>query len=286
MILPFTIAIFLTAKSFALLYIKSYIPLIGFSSLLNLSFNSSELLNNYKNAKVNYNGQEISLYDATQIQRKYERQIRIDKKKIAGRERLLTSITTNKTEKELKAGLNYHKAKLEIDKNNLNDFLKQTKLSKQYERTEISAKGEYRTKKVVNYAEKLYNKNSKIDNLQSFVDDEIIRKHIRNNKNLALNRGQQDKHIEGTNNYNTEIKNGRNPSKILTNNDEIEKIVQQYAGTGRIIRRADRSFNNKEFVIIKELLGIDVDEDTKVETETHNFIIHYAKDGVHIVPTK
>lgn len=165
-------------------------------------------------------------------------------------------------------------------------MLKQTKLKQQYDRTVISVKGEYGTKSVVNYAEKLYNKNSKIENLQGFVDDETIRKHIRNNKILKLNIGKQEKHIEGTNNYNQEIKNNRNPSKIVSNNDEIEKIIQQYAGTGRIIRKPDGSFNDKEFVIIKELLGIDVDDDTKIETETHNFIIHYAKDGTHIVPTK
>lgn len=247
---------------------------------------SNELLERYNNTKVNYNGQYISLYDATQIQRKFEKQIRVNKKKIASRERLLTSLTTDNTEKELKAGLNYYKAQLEIDKANLNDLLKQAELSMQYDRTKISIKGEYNTKKVVNYAEKLYNQDSKIENLQKFVDDETIRKHIRNNKNLTLNRGLQDKHIEGTNNYKQEISKGKTPSKILADNDEIEKMIQQYAGTGRIIRKkSDKSFNNKEFVIIEELLGIDVDEDTKVETETHNFIIHYAKDGTHIIPT-
>ena len=242
---------------------------------------SDELLNNYRNTKVNYNGQEISLYDATQIQRKYERQIRIDKKKIAGREKLLTSITTDKTEKELKAGLNYHKAKLEIDKNNLNDLLKQTELSKQYERTKISAKGEYRTKKVVNYVEKLYNNSSKIDNLQSFVDDETIRKHIRNNENYQkLKENKQLEHLIDSEKY---IK-GKSYFKDVSL-DELKEYINKYSGTGQIERKStDNSFNNKEVVIIDELIGVNVNPNTLEETITHKFKIHYSKDGSHIVP--
>ena len=39
-------------------------------------------LNELKNEKVTYNGKQISKYDATQIQRRMERQIRNDKKEI------------------------------------------------------------------------------------------------------------------------------------------------------------------------------------------------------------
>ena len=249
---------------------------------------SEEQLEQYKNAKVTYNGKIMSLYDATQLQRSIERQIRVDKKKIAGRKKLLTSITTDKTEKELKSSLNYYKAKLELDKNNLNDLLKQTSLTNQAYRTKISAKGEYNTKSVVNYAEKLYNSSSKTSNLQSFVDDEIIRKHIRNNYNLTLNEGAQDKHIIGTNNYNTEIANGNHPSIIYLNNEEIQDIINKYAGTGKPIRNnsPNNTFKNKELVIISELTGINVEENTGKETETHRFIIHYSKTGTHLVPTK
>lgn len=155
-------------------------------------------------------------------------------------------------------------------------------------KTKISAKGEYNTKSVVNYVEKLYNSSNKTSNLQSFIDDETIRKHIRNNYSLTLNKGAQDKHIIGTNNYNTETANGKNPSIILSDKAEIQKLINKYAGTGKPIRNnlPNNTFKNKELVIISELTGINVEENTGKETETHRFIIHYSKTGTHLVPTK
>ena len=54
-------------------------------------------LKEWQNEKVTYNGQKISKYEATQIQRKMERQIRQDKKDIAGLQGILTS--NNKDDK-------------------------------------------------------------------------------------------------------------------------------------------------------------------------------------------
>ncbi len=56
---------------------------------------TDEELEKMANEKVTYNGKEISLYDASQIQRKMERQIRQDKKQIAGLQGILTSNTTD-----------------------------------------------------------------------------------------------------------------------------------------------------------------------------------------------
>ncbi len=54
---------------------------------------TQEMLDQYKNQKVTYNGKEMSLYEANQIQRKLERQIRNDKKQLAGLEGVLKSNT-------------------------------------------------------------------------------------------------------------------------------------------------------------------------------------------------
>ena len=51
------------------------------------------MLDEYKNQKVTYNGKEMSLYEANQIQRKLERQIRNDKKQLAGLQGVLNSNT-------------------------------------------------------------------------------------------------------------------------------------------------------------------------------------------------
>ena len=88
-------------------------------------------LNKYRNAKVSYNGEEISEYEASQIQRSYERQIRQNKKDIAG----LEAIKNN--EIDTKDELRNAKNKLESNNAKLNDFLEQTGFKKDYSRLKI-----------------------------------------------------------------------------------------------------------------------------------------------------
>ena len=95
-----------------------------------LTYTNKEL-EEMKNAKVTYNGKQISQYDAEQMQRKMERQIRQDKKDIAGLQGILTS--GNKDDKLLedtRVQLANAQIKLKQDNSILNNFTKQTKLRK------------------------------------------------------------------------------------------------------------------------------------------------------------
>ena len=88
-------------------------------------------LEDLKNETVTYNGQEISKYDATQIQRRLERTIRQDKKDIAGLQGVLTS--GNKDDKlmqETKNNLVNAQVKLKQHNSILNNFTQQTGLRK------------------------------------------------------------------------------------------------------------------------------------------------------------
>ncbi len=92
---------------------------------------TDEQLNNWKNETVTYNGQKISKYNASQIQRRMERQIRQDKKDIAGLQGILTS--KNKDDKileEAKQKLQSKQIKLNEHNSILNDFVKQTNSKK------------------------------------------------------------------------------------------------------------------------------------------------------------
>lgn len=88
---------------------------------------TQEMLDEYKNAKVTYNGKEMSLYEANQIQRKLERQIRNDKKQLAGLQGILNSSTDDlklledTRTKFAKKTLFYNEHKSVLD-----EFLKQT----------------------------------------------------------------------------------------------------------------------------------------------------------------
>lgn len=91
-----------------------------------------EQLNAWKNEKVIYNGQEYSKYDATQIQRRMERQIKKDKKEIAGLQGILTSETKdNKLIENTKLQISSKKLRLKQDNSILNDFVDQTIINKE-----------------------------------------------------------------------------------------------------------------------------------------------------------
>lgn len=82
-------------------------------------------LRELNNKKVNYNGQEMSEYEATQIQRGMERKIRQNKKDIAGLQGLLTGnsdIDVEETQRQLREIRNNMKNNNLI----LNNFLEQT----------------------------------------------------------------------------------------------------------------------------------------------------------------
>ena len=95
---------------------------------------SNKELKDYKNEKVTYNGQEISKYNASQMQRAMERNIRNNKKEIAGLQGILLSNNKDIDRKEIEDNLQKVKNKLKQNNSKLNDFVKQTDSKKDYSR--------------------------------------------------------------------------------------------------------------------------------------------------------
>lgn len=98
---------------------------------------SNKELNELKNEIVTYNGKTISKYEATQIQRKIERQIRQDKKEIAGLQGVLTSGNKALLE-DAKIELANAQTRQKLNNSTLNNFLKQTGLNKDYSRLKVA----------------------------------------------------------------------------------------------------------------------------------------------------
>lgn len=119
---------------------------------------------------------------------------------------------------------------------------------------------------------------------------EDIKKFIRSDEQpKILEMGQQRKHILGTNEYRQyQIKLTKKgeygPSKLLIDADRAQEFVNQYAGTGIIKIKKGRWDNRERIVENDEIVGIVVNNLNGVEVETSNFTIHYGKKGVHIVP--
>ncbi|MCR5485703.1 MAG: hypothetical protein K6F09_08915, partial [Clostridiales bacterium] len=106
------------------------------------------------------------------------------------------------------------------------------------------------------------------------------RHYLSDKVNKSVHWGRQDKHIPGTNNYKEER------SYLTVSKEEIPDLIEQYAGTGRIIRRPDGSFNNMEICRADHVIGKNVNPNTGEETDTVRFSIRYSKEGVHISPAK
>lgn len=98
---------------------------------------SSAQLKDWKKEKVEYNGQKMSVYDATQKQRAFERQIRQDKKDLKAQQAILTSNNKDIDIEQVKNEIRNIKATQKDHNAQLNDFLKQTGLNKDYSRLVI-----------------------------------------------------------------------------------------------------------------------------------------------------
>ena len=98
---------------------------------------SSAQLKDWKKEKVEYNGQKMSVYDATQKQRAFERQIRQDKKDLKAQQAILTSNNKDIDIEQVKNEIRNIKATQKDHNAQLNDFLKQTGFNKDNSRLVI-----------------------------------------------------------------------------------------------------------------------------------------------------
>lgn len=104
---------------------------------------------------------------------------------------------------------------------------------------------------------------------------EQVHKDIKNNYNLSVNQGQQDKHIPGANNY----IEGRS---ILT--ADPEKLIDMYAGKGFFFRKRNGEWKERTWFKHSDIIGLYITPNGR-SVETSNGIIHYSKrKGLHVVP--
>lgn len=107
------------------------------------------------------------------------------------------------------------------------------------------------------------------------------RQEVFRSANLKIQWGKQGKHVEGHNSY-TSLKN----RSILTHPDP-QKLVDNFAGKGAKIGNTRPGVAGyKENVDFGEFIGYSVDRETGEKIATTCGTIHYAKDGVHIVPAR
>ncbi|MEK4380162.1 T7SS effector LXG polymorphic toxin [Bacillus sp. FSL R5-0434] len=92
--------------------------------------------------------------------------------------------------------------------------------------------------------------------------------------------GAQEKHIPDTPNYKQEIANGKNKSIFYGDNKKAQELLDKYAGKGDFLK------NGRERVDFGKPIGKYYDRNTGEYVETTKGLIHYGKDGAHIVPSR
>ncbi|HEX2986141.1 MAG TPA: phage minor capsid protein [Caproiciproducens sp.] len=109
-------------------------------------------------------------------------------------------------------------------------------------------------------------------------EDAILKADIRHNSVLTIDSGKQGKHIRGHNNYIP----GR--SYLTVSEEEAQQLVNQYAGTGELLRDSNGHWKQTERIDAGKPIGFAVRKDG-TEIPTSVFVVHYSKAGTHIVPT-
>ncbi|WP_369899772.1 polymorphic toxin type 50 domain-containing protein [Bacillus manliponensis] len=92
--------------------------------------------------------------------------------------------------------------------------------------------------------------------------------------------GAQEKHIPNTPNYKQEVANGKNKSIFYGDNKTAQELLDKFAGKGTVLK------NGRERVDFGQVIGKYYDRDTGEYHETTKGLIHYGKDGAHIVPAR
>ncbi len=113
--------------------------------------------------------------------------------------------------------------------------------------------------------------------------------HIQGRQNKTVLTGRQNKHIKETNEFRQYAKAFKDkgefgPSRISIPHDEVQKLVDQYAGTGMLDVKNGKWTGMEIITDNRKNIGTVVNNLNGNAVETPVFKIHYSSKGVHIVP--
>lgn len=126
------------------------------------------------------------------------------------------------------------------------------------------------------------------------AEDDAIMRDIRENiipkQNISTIAERQEIHRVGTDMYKVrkQVLSNRGefgPSYITVSDDKILELVKKYSGKGKIKYNRKGEWTSQEVIVTnEEIIGIVVDNRNGNSAETSVFKIHYAEEGIHIVP--
>ena len=237
-----------------------------------------------------YDGRTYSAYEATQMQRRLEREIRKQKR----RKKALEAYGLSDDKKAANARL------IRLNKK-YREFSKTAGLPEQRERVKVS----YVDDKSLAEAGKLKDQRAKELAIKEQAEAAAREKEaLQNAENIGklkekiasgelstkIRTQVQARHIEGTPEFekykSSRLEKGQTPQSILSIADGTpQEIVDNCIGTGTVVikERKDGSYEIKEYTDADRVIGKYYADDAYHETK--RIVIIYAKKGTHIVPT-
>lgn len=104
-----------------------------------------------------------------------------------------------------------------------------------------------------------------------------------NSSQLTINKGQQNKHIVGTNEHKISLNANQNRSTITVSPESLLPNLGKGEQVGKIPVGQPGS---KERINYGTVIGNYTDPETGKSQPTTDGIVHYGKNGVHIVPSR
>ena len=180
---------------------------------------TQEQLNEWKGEKVTYNNKEYTKYEATQIQRKLERQIRQDKKELVAYQASLNSNNKDLDVDLIQNKFNITSNNLKQKESLLDDFLSQTELNRDRNREyvaginrSLSQKIVQSSKKIEKNKEMMYNSSIPLGKKLTFIDNNGTQAFIPKDSeitNIVEIAGENSKEFRNAGKY-TKLYGGKN----------------------------------------------------------------------------
>lgn len=210
---------------------------------------------------VKVDGKTYTFYQATQHQRRLERELREFKRQYLGGQNMTAAITA----KEQQYARFCEKAGLKQNLNRL--YVKGYKRDFEYIKPLISKP-----------------KNDIIESKRSIIH--LSKKEDLSNYELTKIAPAQNKHVVGTNSYKNLSETKEYPPSYLTiPQHKISELVTEYAGKGINIYDSHGNWTHTEIIVTNdEEIGVVINNLDGETQETSVFKIHYSQKGVHIVP--
>lgn len=233
---------------------------------------TKEMLDDIDPEPFEFEDKEYTYYEATQKQRQIERTIRKYKHRV-----MMYDKVGDKESKTIA------QVRLQRQRQLYKDFNKAGKLRHTSVNTSVygyskskASKEVWANRKAQKRANIIYNLGSDKKNLDIYLKDRPLRKYIKENKDFdKLKVGKQENHLNN-------MENIKKKSQFKNTIEEIELVYKENRGSGEFIRR-DKS-QLTELIEDNRLDGYCINREGNVVT-TKRAIVHYSKNGYHIVPT-